>query len=1060
MKKLFSTNIQSRAKGYLLPATLLLGLGISIMSGTFLQYTATTSETLNTQAFQNIADEAAQAGIAFADSCLSQGSSWSAANPLRPNTTCTGTISTGSAYVNQQGTEWRSRFSVPPTDAQSNVVSTGTVEILSGSTVVKTYTSTSKMSVGSNFTTSSIASGNVITEVKAQNTDCAIANGKLYCWGRNNNGEIGDNTTTDRSNPTLVGGALAGKTVTDVNVSDVSVCAIADGAPYCWGNNNQGQLGSGNKTDRRIPTANVPTYSSGVLSGGFVTEIATSPFNMPAIIWPLSIAVQHTCALKANGSVACWGSNGFRQLTKKACFGVMLAGVCIGVSAYPDNDTPDLIDGYSDNSGPFAGKKADRVGASSHDSCLVAQGRMYCMGVEVPLNITCNSPLFYPANVVSIDLNPCTLLYSPGYDMSGKGGFFGGFTIDNKYIDSSTWEVGANVGCGMANKSFFCVGNGSTVGVQWSASWAPPWEEMSNADITSHDNGENEVSAGLDGIYCAVDKGIAKCNTSLFAGLLYSGGSGIGSWGALNTTRGLSVRTPTDIAAGTTHGCLAANGQLYCWGVGSNGRLANGSSASITYPTMTGTGGSTPIGTTPVGTTSTVPALAADGPIASGGSHSCGTANGHLFCWGTNTNGQLGTGDTTSQSQPLQLQSISTKYVTKVSAGTNHTCAIIDGQVYCWGLNTSGQLGLNDTTQRLIPTLVNGNGALTTSMRVTDVSAGVNNTCVIANGLPYCWGNNSHKKLGDNTTTQRNTPVRANAGAFSTSISTTKISTGTDHTCAIANGDAYCWGWDQNGRTGIGVETNTDSNPTLITGGTAGSPTGPNSTRPLVTDIAAGGDFSCGIFNGTVSCWGASASGQLGIGTESWIEYGTPYKAACNYALYPLNPNNCDGRDSCGFLCWAGYKWVTPTTNHTNELRDKSIPTAINGSAGTYYATQLGAGTAHACALIHGNSSATNGNIWCWGAGANGRLGNGGTANSNIPVLINGGDTNPAAGRRVATSISVGPATTCSVANGVILCWGAGTSNQIGNLTATDRTTPTTTAGYRFIAPYAKGLIF
>lgn len=1007
----------SHQQGYILVATILLSIAISIVAITFMQYTANTSSTLNAQNYQDLAKEAADSGIAYAHSCMSTGTmSWPS---MTPGTTCTGTSNGGSTYM-QTADNWRSTFSVSQPDAVNNVISTGTVEIMRGSTVVDSYTTTSKMNIGSKYTYKSIASGEVITDLKAQNVDCAIANGKLYCWGRNNNGEVGDNTTTDRSNPTLVQGALAGKTVTHVDVSDVSVCAIADGTPYCWGQNLQGQLGSGNKTAYRQPTANVPTYSSGDLSGSFVTEISTSPANIPTVIWPVATAVQHTCALKANGSVACWGTNGYRQLTKKTsvCLGAIVFGNCIGVEIfyYPDNDSPDLVNGYSDNTGPFAGKKAERVAASSHDSCMLSQGRTYCWGVEVPLNITCGvpgSPLFYPSNVVNVNLNPCTQTYSAGYDMSSKQGFdaaFGGFEINTKKIDPESWQLSTNILCGMANTDFFCAGTGATVGFQFLPSFNPPWKELPNADITSHDNGDNESSASLDGMYCAVDKGVAKCMTSI-AAISYSGGAPWQAWGPINTTTGLADNKPTKIAAGTTHGCTAANGQLYCWGFGSNGRLANGSTASITYPTRTGTGGSTPIGTN--GTDS----YAADGPISVGGSHACATANGRLFCWGEGDNGRLGTGNDNDTAQPQAVPFFATDYITKVSAGTSHTCAIRYGQLYCWGLNSTGQLGVGDKNDRSTPTQVTA----FIGKRVTDVSAGDNNTCAIADGQAYCWGNNFHKKLGDGTSTERTSPVIVNGhGALTTAMAVTKISAGTDHTCAVANSDAYCWGWNMNGRTGLNTTANTDSDPTLLStasSSAAGTPTGPNGMRPAVSDIAAGGEFSCGIFNGKVACWGKSNLGQTG----------------------------------------------------TNTTSDRAVATIINGAAGGYYATSVSAGTSHACALIHGNNSVTNGNIWCWGAGADGRLGNNSSSNSTVPVLINcGGTTIPstttscasASYRRSATSIAAGAMSTCSVANGVILCWGNGSSGQLATGGTASSSLPVESTSFRFIAPYQKGPVF
>lgn len=1074
-------------RGYILPATLMLSLAIAVFSVSLLQTTATSSDTLNTQSYQAIADDAARSGITYADSCLQQGptvATWTNANQLKPNTACNGTTISGSSYVTQQGSEWRSYFSVAPADANNNVVSTGYVEILNNNIKVKTYKTTVKMPVSSSYTNYPISSGESITALKAQNTDCAIANGKMYCWGRNGNGEVGNNTTTDSLTPSLVGGngssgsPIYGKTVTDINVSDVSVCAIADGTPYCWGQNVQGQLGSGNHSTYKQPTANVPLMSGDLgPSGGFVTEISTSPFNLPTFIWPLSLAFQHTCALKADGSVACWGSNGYRQLTKKDsfCLGLPLGSSCVGFEYfyYPDSASPELVDGYSNTSGPFAGKKAERVAASSHDSCMYSEGRTYCWGVEVPLNPTCGvpgSPLFFPSNVVgNTNLNPCTAAYSAGYDMSSKVGLdsaWGGFQINTKKIDPASWQLSANLLCGMANADFFCAGVGPTVGFQFLPSFNPPWQELPGSDITSHDNGDNEISATIDGIYCAIDRGAAKCMTSLLSGI-YGGSNNLPfTWGTVVNTA-YKDKIPTKIAAGTMHVCLVANGQLYCWGASINGRLANGSTTNAPlYPALTGTTGSMPIGTIE-GT------YAADGPVSTDDGHTCATVNGQLFCWGSNTSGQLGTGDNADQARPLQVAGdFIDKYVTKVSTGKNHTCGIMYGKLYCWGSNTSGQLGL-DTPANIasvnVPTLVNGKGELPATARVTDVSAGDDNTCAIANGQLYCWGSNTNNKLGLSSGSSYNTPklINSNSTDLTTSVAVTKVSVGPNHTCAVGNANAYCWGSNADGRTGLGTSTGIQATPKKLTGGSAGTPLAtPNNLTPRVSDISAGGNFSCGIFNSKTSCWGNNDNGQLGTGPESWVETGTPYKDyGCVY-IPIINPNGCIA-ESCGFLCTKYYKWVTPTINHTNELRAKDTPAQIQGPAGNYYATSVSAGTAHTCALIHGNQSALNGNIWCWGNNANGQLGDGTTTSRTTPTLVTGGATVDSSAstterrRRVATSISAGASNTCSVANAVVICWGSRANGRLGdNGTSGNSTTPSVTNSFRKVRPYGRGPVF
>jgi alpha-tubulin suppressor-like RCC1 family protein len=120
---------------------------------------------------------------------------------------------------------------------------------------------------------------------------CALAaDGTAYCWGGNDNGELGDGTTTEKLTPVKVE-APAGVRF----VSLTSRCGQAeDGTVYCWGFNSNGQLGDGTTTDRLTPTA--VTMPAGV---SFVSHYRGG---------------SHTCALDLAGNAYCWGSNNFGQL--------------------------------------------------------------------------------------------------------------------------------------------------------------------------------------------------------------------------------------------------------------------------------------------------------------------------------------------------------------------------------------------------------------------------------------------------------------------------------------------------------------------------------------------------------------------------------------------------------------------------------------------------------------------------------------------------------------------------------------------------------------------------
>jgi len=116
------------------------------------------------------------------------------------------------------------------------------------------------------------------------------AQGKAYCWGANDRGQLGDGTQTMRLEPTPVSGSL---TFTSLSAGNLHACGLtAAGAAYCWGANESGQLGDASTTDRASPV---------VVAGGH-TFAAISPGR------------DHTCAVTLDGAAYCWGDNTFGQL--------------------------------------------------------------------------------------------------------------------------------------------------------------------------------------------------------------------------------------------------------------------------------------------------------------------------------------------------------------------------------------------------------------------------------------------------------------------------------------------------------------------------------------------------------------------------------------------------------------------------------------------------------------------------------------------------------------------------------------------------------------------------
>jgi hypothetical protein len=267
----------------------------------------------------------------------------------------------------------------------------------------------------------------------------------------------------------------------------------------------------------------------------------------------------------------------------------------------------------------------------------------------------------------------------------------------------------------------------------------------------------------------------------------------------------LSLRFET-IGAGDTHYCgLTTTGELYCWGVSSLGQVG----ADVTDRC-----GTSPCALTPV----RVGGSATYRTLSVGGSHTCALDTaGKAFCWGWNWAGQLGNGSNTAGTEgvatPVPVAGGLT--FSFIYAGRDHTCALTaTGEAYCWGLNSSGELGDGTIINSSIPRAVSG------GQRFVSISEGVGHTCALTSaGRAYCWGANIAEpgmggQLGDGTLIARSTPTEVLRG-----ITFAQLKTGRTYSCGRTSANrVYCWGSNLYGQLGIGT-TQTHATQPLGVGG-------------------------------------------------------------------------------------------------------------------------------------------------------------------------------------------------------------------------------------------------
>ena len=290
--------------------------------------------------------------------------------------------------------------------------------------------------------------------------------------------------------------------------------------------------------------------------------------------------------------------------------------------------------------------------------------------------------------------------------------------------------------------------------------------------------------------------------------------------------------TDVRVAGGFGHACAVTAGVLHCWGDDGDGRLG-----------VAGPGGDAG--------TAQAPVTVAGGPWiapATGSSHTCAlAADGGVWCWGGNANGQLGSGDRMSRPDPRQVP-LAAKAV-DVRTAFEFTCALlVDASVWCWGYNSEGQLGLGDQypgDDRLSPVQLGG------ERDWTFIATGQGHGCGIrAPGRLYCWGRNTNSQLGQGFTNPEQIRAPVQVGSDTDWI---EVGCSQSTTCARKrNGSLWCWGEQSSGALAMG-DVNPRPTPAQV---------------PAFTDwsVSTVGTFhTCGLRpGGEIWCAGRNTEGQIG----------------------------------------------------------------------------------------------------------------------------------------------------------------------------------------------------
>jgi alpha-tubulin suppressor-like RCC1 family protein len=671
---------------------------------------------------------------------------------------------------------------------------------------------------------------------------CAVRAGSVLCWGVGSSGQLGNGVFDAQFTPVVVG--LVSNAVR-VAAGYRHSCAITEsGDVYCWGNNDDLQLGG------VIPSMNV-------IRPGSEYPDAVVVHGLPGPAVDIAAGSYHTCAVIDDGTVWCWGYDDHGQLGDNAPMAM--------------GKPPAMVGGADD---------VVEIALGGHTSCARrSDGSVLCWGINDAGQLgdgTQNDratpglvPNLVASAITASGGHTCAIVDGGHYTCWGNnynGQLGDGSSEQHLMVTGESFgddyvaiDAGDSYTCAVrTNGTMGCWGNNSDGrlgdGTQTFRS-AP----VAVSGVTDMRN----VSAGSQSTCAIRADGAVLC-------------WGYGSFGQIGDGRGARSTpmrvvnvTSSRVVSGNYHACaIDGSNPVKCWGLGDDGQLGDGAGVSRSTPTSV---------TKTWGTGHSVLTMAL------GQYHTCAVLDdASVWCWGYNAYGQLGDGTTTSTKIPVAVTGLGP--AAWVAAGDYFSCAaLVDGTVWCWGQDGSGQLGDGGSTDRPVPVQVPSVSS------VDKVVAGSHFACAhitVSSNNVWCWGENDHGQLGIGTT--------ANSPPTNLAFTATEVQAGNIHACAIDGAGAlWCWGF--NGQGQFGIATPSGDQPTPFA----------TSIGP-VTQLALGDGQTCAIVGSVAECWGDGGWGELGDGMFMGRMMPMPITlAGTPTTLAAGNVHSCAGLASNEIYCWG-----------------------------------------------------------------------------------------------------------------------------------------------------------
>jgi len=682
-------------------------------------------------------------------------------------------------------------------------------------------TSSSPVQIGTSSWTQVYASGNQMAAIRLD--------GSVWCWGYGLAGEIGNGAAANVSAPTRIAGTASTSSFVQVSVGGAVAAITITGALWAWGWNIGGQVGNG-------------TQNSG-------TNIS-SPVLIGSSSWAVvACGGTHTAAITSTGALFTWGLNNNGQLgSNLPTTSARSSPVQVGTSSWTQVTVG-----------------TDRVQA------LTITGALFAWGLNSSGQLG-DGTVIARSSPVQIGLSAGTSYWTKIY--SGATQAFGVFSTNVLFA----WGLGTSGQLGnITTTSTSSPVQVASVRISPTSISTSSWTQISAG--YSHSLGITTTGAlfawgswqAYPGLYSWTSistRGQSYAMAIRSDGALF--GWGYNGTGQLGDGTVISRSSPVQIGTGSwimvsigfqSSAAIRFDGALFAWGNGISGILGQNNQTNYSSPVQIGTSYWSQIS---VGI-SNMAAVRGDGSI---------------FTWGDNTWGQIGDGTVIARSSPVQVGL--TGNWNSISVGSSHMMAIDNSfKLWSWGDN-SGELGLNNLTSRSSPVQVG-------SSQWSIISAGTQSSAAIRfDGALFTWGANYFGQLGDGTQVNRSSPVQIGTSSWIQVSLGLGVQTGSfpGNACAAIRSDGALFTWGYNGRGTLGDGTVVSrSSPVQIgiSSWTQVSGAGYNNSGSPFSAIGA-------IRNdGYLFLWGDNTYGELGesdvINKSSPVQIGLLVSQPISYSV-------------------------------------------------------------------------------------------------------------------------------------------------------------------------------